>query len=416
MARSGSPKVLAIVLAGGEGKRLLPLTADRAKPAVPFGGIYRLIDFALSNIVNSGYLKVVVLTQYKSHSLDTHITKTWRMSTLLGNYVAPVPAQQRLGKSWFLGSADAIHQSMNLLHDEKPDIVVVVGADHVYRMDFSQMVDHHVETGAGVTVAAIRQPLPLSDQFGVIEVDAGEPRRIQDFREKPADARGLPDSPEEVLASMGNYVFDADVLEDAVRRDAVRDGSRHDMGGDIVPDFVQQGAAWVYDFKDNDIPGSTERDRGYWRDVGTIDSYYEAHLDLVSIHPVFNLYNYEWPIYTDYGPYPPAKFVHGSTDRVGSAVNSAVSPGGVVSGASVTDSVLAPRVHVHSFSTVSGSVLLDGVVVGRGCQVHRAIIDKNVVVPGGVSIGVDHDQDRQRGFTVTDSGIVVVGKETVIAP
>ncbi|HEV7195493.1 MAG TPA: sugar phosphate nucleotidyltransferase, partial [Pedococcus sp.] len=233
--RSGGPKVLAIVLAGGEGKRLMPLTADRAKPAVPFGGIYRLIDFALSNIVNSGYLKVVVLTQYKSHSLDRHVTKTWRMSNMLGNYITPVPAQQRIDKNWYLGSANAIFQSLNLLHDEQPDIVVVVGADHVYRMDFSQMVAQHMETGAGVTVAAIRQPISLADQFGVIEVDDHDRRKIGAFLEKPKNAKGLPDSPQEVLASMGNYVFNADVLIDAVTRDDTRVGSKHDMGGDIVP-------------------------------------------------------------------------------------------------------------------------------------------------------------------------------------
>jgi glucose-1-phosphate adenylyltransferase len=414
VARTGRLKILAIVLAGGEGKRLMPLTADRAKPAVPFGGIYRLIDFALSNIVNSGCLKIVVLTQYKSHSLDAHITRTWRMSNLLGNYVAPVPAQQRMGKHWFAGSADAIYQSLNLVHDEKPDIIVVVGADHVYRMDFSQMIEQHLETSAGVTVAAIRQPLSLADQFGVIEVDESDPRRIADFLEKPQQTKGLPDSPDEVFASMGNYVFDADVLEQAVREDAALEDSAHDMGGDIVPAFVNRGEGYVYDFKDNDIPGATDRDRGYWRDVGTIDSYYDAHMDLVSVHPIFNLYNDRWPIYTNYGSPPPAKFVHGSHDRVGHAVGSAVSPGAVISGATVSDSVLSPRVRVHSFSNVSRSVLLDGVQVGRSCQIHRAIIDKAVVVPAGISIGINHDQDRSRGFTVTDSGLVVVGKGTVI--
>ncbi|MCK0113754.1 glucose-1-phosphate adenylyltransferase [Ornithinimicrobium sp. F0845] len=414
VARTGRLKVLAIVLAGGEGKRLMPLTADRAKPAVPFGGIYRLIDFALSNIVNSGCLKIVVLTQYKSHSLDTHVTRTWRMSTLLGNYVAPVPAQQRVGKHWFSGSADAIYQSLNLVHDERPDIIVVVGADHVYRMDFSQMIDQHIETGAGVTVAAIRQPVSLADQFGVIEVDESDPRHIADFLEKPKNPKGLPDAPDEVLASMGNYVFDADVLEQAVREDAADETSSHDMGGDIVPAFVKRGEGYVYDFKDNDIPGATDRDRAYWRDVGTMDSYYDAHMDLVSVHPVFNLYNDRWPIYTNYGNHPPAKFVHGSQDRVGHALGSMVSPGAVVSGATVADSVLSPRVHVHSFSMVSQSVILDGVEVGRSCQIHRAIIDKHVKVPAGVNIGVDHDQDRARGFTVTDSGLVVVPKGTVI--
>lgn len=408
--RSGGPKVLAIVLAGGEGKRLMPLTRDRAKPAVPFGGIYRLIDFALSNVVNSGYLKVVVLTQYKSHSLDRHVTKTWRMSTMLGNYVAPIPAQQRIGKSWYLGSADAIFQSLNTITDEKPDIVVVVGADHVYRMDFSQMVDQHVASGAGVTVAAIRQPKADADQFGVIDVEPDDPTRIRAFLEKPKDPQGLPDSPDEVLASMGNYVFTADALIDAVTKDSTTEGSKHDMGGDIVPALVAQGAASVYDFKNNVVPGGTERDMGYWRDVGTMDSYYEAHMDLVSIHPVFNLYNYDWPIYTTYGPFPPAKFVHGAHGRFGEALNSAVSPGVVISGARVIGSVVSPDVHVHSYTEVEDSVLLDGVQIGRNCTIRRAIIDKNVTVPEGTTIGVDREADLARGFTVTDSGITVVGK------
>jgi glucose-1-phosphate adenylyltransferase len=414
--KTGDPKVLAIVLAGGEGKRLLPLTADRAKPAVPFGGIYRLIDFALSNVVNSGYLKIVVLTQYKSHSLDRHVSKTWRMSTMLGNYVTPVPAQQRIDKSWFRGSADAIYQSLNLVYDENPDIVVVVGADHVYRMDFSHMVEQHVKNGSGVTVAAIRQPIALADQFGVIEVEAAKQRKISAFLEKPKNAIGLADSPDEILASMGIYVFDADVLIEAVTRDAEREGSGRDMGGDIVPDFVQRGMAYVYDVKDNPIPGSTDRDHGYWRDVGTIDSYYDAQMDLISVHPIFNLYNYEWPIYTDHGNFPPAKFVFGSEGRVGEALDSAVSPGVVISGGHVTHSVLSPGVQVHSYAKITDSVLLDFVQIGRNATIHRAIIDKNVIVPPGVSIGVDHQNDLDRGFLVTDSGITVVGKSQEVRP
>lgn len=410
----GSAKILAIVLAGGEGKRLMPLTADRAKPAVPFGGVYRLVDFALSNLVNARYLRIVVLTQYKSHSLDRHISQGWRMSTLLGNYIAPVPAQQRVGKRWYLGSADAIYQSLNLIRDERPDIVVVVGADHVYRMDFGQMVRTHLESGAPCTVAAIRQPITLADQFGVIKARADDPRRIEAFLEKPKDAVGLPDAPDQVLASMGNYVFDADALVQAVTRDADRDGSKHDMGGDIVPDFVERGEAAVYDFIENDVPGSDERDRDYWRDVGTLDAYFEAQMDLVSVHPVFNLYNYEWPIYTHLGPWPPAKFVHGWHGRIGHAVNSIVSPGCVVSGALVENSVLSPNVGVHSWATVSDSVLMDDVEVGRHAVVRRAILDKNVVVPEGARIGMDPDEDRDRGFTVTESGITVVGKDQKI--
>lgn len=406
---TGRKKVLAIVLAGGEGKRLMPLTADRAKPAVPFGGIYRLIDFALSNVVNSGYLQVVVLTQYKSHSLDRHVTTTWRMSTLLGNYVTPVPAQQRVGKRWYLGSADAIYQSLNLLNDERPDIVVVVGADHVYRMDFSQMVDAHVASGAAATVAAIRQPIGLADQFGVIDVDPASPQRIRAFLEKPTHPEGLPDSPGEVLASMGNYVFDADALREAVTRDADED-SKHDMGGDIVPSFVDRGEAAVYDFKDNVVPGSNERDRGYWRDVGTMGSYYAAHMDLVAHLPVFNLYNQQWPIYTTYGPQPPAKLVEGEGMAPVTAYNSILSPGVVVTGGSVRESVLSPSVRVESGARIDGAVLLNGVRVGEGAIVKNAIIDKNVVVPPGAEIGVDPEADRARGFMVED-GLTVLAKD-----
>jgi glucose-1-phosphate adenylyltransferase len=408
-------KVLAIVLAGGEGKRLMPLTADRAKPAVPFGGIYRLIDFALSNVVNSRLLKVVVLTQYKSHSLDRHIAKAWRMSNILGNYIAPVPAQQRVGKRWYLGSADAIFQSLNLVHDEQPDIVVVVGADHVYRMDFSQMVDAHIASGAAATVAAIRQPISMSDQFGVIDVQTDDPIRIREFLEKPTDPTPLPDNPDEILASMGNYVFDAQALVEQVTRDSQADSTKHDMGGDIMPAFAERGEAAVYDFKENEVPGAEPRDRDYWRDVGTMDSYYDAHMDLIAVQPIFNLYNYEWPILTDVGPYPPAKFVHGWHGRVGSAVNSIVSPGCVVSGSLVENSVMGPGATVHSWATVTDSVLLDGVEVGRHAVVRRAIIDKNVCVPENARIGLDPEEDKARGLTVTDSGLVVIGKGQVIS-
>ncbi len=410
-----SKKIFGIVLAGGEGKRLMPLTADRAKPAVPFGGVYRLVDFALSNLVNSGLRQIVVLTQYKSHSLDRHVSTTWRLSGMLGAYVASVPAQQRLGKRWFSGSADAILQSLNLLRDEKPDIVVVVGADHVYRMDFTAMIDAHIASGMGVTVAAIRQPISLADQFGVIELDAKNPEKIAAFREKPKDAIGLADSPAEILASMGNYVFDAEVLIDAVQRDGARADSNHDMGGDIVPDFVARGEAGVYDLNRNEVPGATERDRFYWRDVGTIDSFFDAHQDLISALPIFNLYNREWPIYSQQLNSPPAKFVRDGKNAVGTAIDSIVSLGCVISGGHLERSVLSPWVTIDSGAKVADSIVFERVHVGENAVIQRAILDKDVVIAPGATVGVDHDADRARGFTVTDSGITVVGKGEVVS-
>ncbi len=388
----------------------MPLTKDRAKPAVPFGGVYRLIDFSLSNLVNSGFLKIVVLTQYKSHSLDTHVTKTWRMSTLLGNYVAPVPAQQRVDKQWFLGSADAIYQSLNLLDDEKPDYVVITGADNIFRMDFDQMLERHIETGFPLTVAGIRQPLSLADQFGVMEADPDNPHKIGEFKEKPKDAVGLADSPNEVLASMGNYIMTAKDLREAVERDAADPDSKHDMGGSIVPWFVNQGAAGLYDFIDNDVPGSTDRDKDYWRDVGTVDAFYDANMDLISVTPVFNLYNRDWPLYTGYTGLPPAKFVYGHHERLGHALDSIVSPGVIVSGGEVVGSVLSPNCRVNSWSSVRSSVLFDDVQVGRNATINKAILDKEVVVEEGAQVGIDHEHDTSRGFTVTESGITVVPK------
>ena len=394
----------------------MPLTVDRAKPAVPFGGIYRLIDFSLSNMINSGFLKVVVLTQYKSHSLDRHIAKTWRLSSMLGNYVAPVPAQQRVGKHWFLGSADAIYQSLNLLDDERPDYVVITGADNIYRMDFSQMLEHHVASGLPCTVAGIRQPRSLADQFGVIESDPEHRGVIKAFVEKPKETPGLPDSPDEVLASMGNYIISADALMEAVTKDAAEEDSKHDMGGNIVPWFVSQGGAGVYDFKDNDVPGATERDRDYWRDVGTVDAFYEAHQDLISVTPVFNLYNEQWPVFAgSQNSVPPAKFVYGHHERLGHAVDSIVSPGVIVSGGEVISSVLSPGVRVNSWSSVRESVLMDGVNVGRNTVVNRTILDKYVRVEEGARVGIDPEHDRERGFTVTDSGITVVAKGQVVS-
>jgi glucose-1-phosphate adenylyltransferase len=407
------PRLLGIVLAGGAGKRLSPLTADRAKPAVPFGGLYRLIDFALSNLVNSGFRRICVLTQYKSHSLDRHITTTWRLSSLLGNYVTPVPAQQRLGPHWYTGSADAIFQSLNLVYDDRPDIVAVFGADHVFRMDPMQMIEQHVANGAGVTVAAIPVPRKEATDFGVIKT-AGDGRTIEAFLEKPADPPPMPGHADLAFASMGIYVFTTSVLVDALRQDSVSASSRHDMGGDIVPMLVKEGTAQVYDFLDNKVPGSEPRDAGYWRDVGTLDSYFESSLDLCAVHPVFNLYNDRWPILTHVPSQPPAKFVHDNGDRIGRAINSVVSNGVIVSGGLVRDAVLSPGVRVNSWSRVERAVILDNTIVGRHAVVQDAILDKNVVVPEGAVVGADKGHDRARGFTVSSGGVTVVGKGQVV--
>ena len=409
-------RVLGIVLAGGAGKRLAPLTDDRAKPAVPFGGLYRLIDFALSNLANAGILRIAVLTQYKSHSLDRHISLTWRMSTLLGNFVTPVPAQQRLGPQWYTGSADAIYQSLNLIYDDEPDLVIVFGADHVYRMDPRQMIDQHVASGAGVTVAAIPVPRAEATAFGVIQTGQ-DGRSIEAFLEKPADPPAMPGQPDQAFASMGNYLFTTDVLVDALRKDAADAESRHDMGGDIVPMLVGQRAAQVYNFLDNQVPGATERDAGYWRDVGTLDSYFDAHMDLCAVHPVFNLYNGQWPILTQAPSQPPAKFVHDDGDgRIGRAINSLVSNGVIVSGSLVRESVLSPGVRVENWATVERSVVMHNTRIGPHAVVRNAILDKNVIVPEGAEVGVDKEHDRVRGFTVSAAGVTVVGKGQLVTP
>lgn len=408
-----SPHVIALVLAGGEGKRLYPLTRDRSKPAVPFGGTYRLIDFVLSNIVNGGVRRVAVLTQYKSHSLDRHLALTWRMSTFLGNYVTPVPAQMRRGPYWFSGSADAIYQNLNILTDEKPDHVMVFGADHIYRMDPRQMLEQHLESGAGVTVAGIRVPVEEATAFGVIA--AGENDKIVSFDEKPAQPRPVPDDPTMAFASMGNYIFDAKLLREIVTADAEDESSKHDVGGDIIPALVNAGEASVYDFSKNEVPGQTEREHGYWRDVGTLDAYYQASMDTISVDPIFSFYNDKWPIYTHRAQDPPAKFVFDFQGRRGTAVESIVAAGVLISGGVARRSVLSSRVYLHSYAVVEDSVLMGGVDVGRNAVVRRAIIDKNVVIPPGTQIGVDPVADKER-FTVTDSGIVVIGKGDIVEP
>ena len=405
MARLDLP--LGIVLAGGEGKRLMPLTADRAKPAVPFGGSYRLVDFVLSNLVNAGFLRIAVLTQYKSHSLDRHITTTWRMSTLLGNYITPVPAQQRLGPRWYTGSADAILQNFNLIHDENPKHVIVFGADHVYRMDSNAMYLSHLESGAGVTVAAIRVKRSEASEFGVIELDS-DGVTIKAFREKPKDPPAMPGHPDLCLVSMGNYIFRRDAMEEALILDSEDVDSRHDLGANIIPAMTRAGLAKVYDFANNVVPGETERDKGYWRDVGSIDTYFEAHMDLVSPLPIFNLYNRQWPILTNPPSLPPAKF----SER-GIAFDSVVGAGSIISGGELRRTVASYDVYAGRDSVVESSVLMPAVRIGDGARVKNAILDKNVIVEPGASIGFDLERDRQR-FTVSPGGIVVVGKGVVV--
>lgn len=405
-----APRVLAIILAGGEGKRLQPLTADRAKPAVPIAGRYRLIDIVLSNFVNSGLLKIKVLTQYKSDSLNTHLARGWRLPQMLDFYVEAVPAQQRLGKEWFRGSADAMYQSLNVITDEDPDFVCVFGGDHIYKMDVRQMLDFHLEVEAEATVAAIPMPASMAREFGVIEIDVDG--RIKAFHEKPLNPPEMPNRPGFVLASMGNYIFDTQTLIDALARDAEAESSKHDFGHNILPHLVDRGSrVYVYDFMQNIVPGQNERERGYWRDVGSIESYYGAHMDLISVHPVFDLYNPRWPIRTWVRPSPPAKFVFAdeAASRMGVATDSLISEGCIISGGRVHRSILSPNVRINSFSLVEESIVLDGVNVGRRTKVRRAIVDKNVQIPPDESIGYDLESDRKR-FTVDPSGIVIVPK------
>jgi glucose-1-phosphate adenylyltransferase len=403
---------LGMVLAGGEGKRLMPLTADRAKPAVPFGGTYRLIDFALSNLVNAGVRRIAVLTQYKSHSLDRHISQTWSLSPMLGNYVTTVPAQMRVGPRWFLGSADAVFQNLNLIGDDKPDHIFLFGADHIYRMDPRQMLQFHQETGAGLTLAGIRVPIAEAPAFGIIDTDRDG--RVKSFLEKPANPPSVPDDPSVAYASMGIYILTTRTLVEAVTHDEANDSSKHDIGGSIVPMLVERGDAYCYDFMDNEVPGVSGQEVGYWRDVGDLDAFYEASMDLVAPEPAFSLYNHEWPIYTFAPQRPPAKFVFDEEGRRGSATDSLVSAGAIVSGGRVHRSVLSPDVFVHSYADVDGAVLMDGVDVGRRAVVRNAIIDKNVRIADGARIGVDPERDRAR-FHVSPGGIVAIPKGAVVA-
>lgn len=402
--------ILAMILAGGEGRRLDPLTRERAKPAVPFGGRYRIVDFVLSNFANSGLLKMKVLVQYKSESLNTHVQRAWRLTPVLNQYVEIVPAQMRVGPKWFEGSADAIYQNLNIITDEEPEYTFVFGADHVYRMDVRLMFDFHVQRKADLTVAAIPIPVEEAHDFGIIEVDA-EGRMIG-FVEKPrTGAKTMPGDPTRCLASMGNYLFTTDVLVQEIVRDAAAPDSAHDFGKSIVAGMYDRKRVYVYDFAENVVPGQSERERGYWRDVGSIDAYYQANMDLVAVDPVFSLYNDRWPIYTIQYNYPPAKFVFANEKegRIGKATDSLVSEGCIISGGQVNRSILGPKVRVNSYAQVDECILFEHVVIGRHCRIRRAILDKNVEIPAGTSIGFDLEEDRKR-FHVTDSGIVIIPK------
>jgi glucose-1-phosphate adenylyltransferase len=393
-------KVLAMVLAGGRGERLYPLTRDRAKPAVPFGAIYRIIDFTLSNCLNSGVRRIYALTQYKSTSLHRHIQSGWNiLSAPLGEFIEAVPAQQRIDEHWYQGTADAIFQNINILQVERPDLVLILSGDHIYKMDYRKMIAFHLEKGADLTISAIRMERKLSKEFGVVEID--ENWRIIGFQEKPEEPRTIPGDPGGILASMGIYVFNTEVLVRRLIEDA-RSESNHDFGKDVIPMMIERDQVFAFDFRQGDCGGT-----GYWRDVGTIDAYYEANIDLISVTPELNLYDPQWPILTYQPPSPPAKTVWMEEGRVGIALNSIISNGCIVSGGNVRRSILSPKVTVHSFSQVEDSILLEGVDVGRNAKIKRTIIDKEVQIPHGMEIGYHLDEDAKR-FTVTASGIVVV--------
>ena len=401
--------VLTMIMAGGEGSRLKPLTSDRTKPAVPFGGNYRIIDFVLSNFVNSGFMKIFVLTQFKSHSLLQHMREGWRVSSgIVKQFIDPVPAQMRIGKKWYEGTADAIFQNMNLIDDEDPDQVCIFGGDHIYRMDVRQMLRFHSKRQAVLTVAAIRVPIQDAHHFGIIEVD--EEWRMTGFVEKPENSpKTIPGNPDYVLASMGNYIFERGPLVDELKKDSKDKNSDHDFGNNILPKMFPEGNVFVYDFSQNFIPGLEEEEKGYWKDVGTLDTYWEANMDLVGVHPHFNLYNKKWPVLTYIPPLPPAKFVHFSDLRTGHAINSMISSGAIISGALVENSVIGYNVRIHSFAHVEHSVIMNNVSIGRGVKIRKTIIDKHVQIASEVQIGYDLEADKKR-FEVTENGVVVIPK------
>ena len=405
---------LVMILAGGEGKRLFPLTQDRAKPAVPFGGRYRIIDFVLNNFINSGFFKIKVLTQYKSDSLNKHISKGWTLSPFLNQYVDLVPAQMRTGGSWYTGTADAVYQNIFHIHDENPDYVCVFGGDHIYKMDVYQMLKYHKTQKSDLTISAIPIPIEEAHEFGIIEVD--ENWKLTGFVEKPKTApKPMPNDPTKCLASMGNYIFNKEVLVNALEEDAKIKDSNHDFGKNVIPMLLEQGKEiFIYNFSENYFPGMTDKEKGYWRDVGCIDAYWQANMDLLDYKPELNLYSKEWPLRTFNYNYPPAKFVWEEGDRVGMATNSMVSEGCIVSGGTLSRCVLSPEVRINSFSSVSDSILMENVNIGRHSIIKKAIIDKNVNVPSYTKIGVNREEDIARGFYVSEGGVTVVPKNAIL--
>ena len=401
---------LVMILAGGEGKRLYPLTKDRAKPAVPFGGRYRIIDFVLNNFINSGFFKIKVLTQYKSDSLNKHITRGWALSPFLNQYVDLAPAQMRTGSDWYRGTADAIYQNVFHITDEDPDYVCIFGGDHIYKMDVSQMLDFHKEKGADLSISAIPIPIEEASEFGIIEVD--DDWRLINFVEKPKDKpKSIPGNPDMCLASMGNYIFNKNILLEALDRDEEINESSHDFGKNVIPMLLKDGKnIYIYNFNDNSFPGMTDTERGYWRDVGSIDAYWQANMDLLAYDPELNLYSQDWPLRTFNYNYPPAKFIWAEGERVGMATNSMVSEGCIVSGGGLSRCVLSPKVKVNSYSQISESILMENVEIGRHSKIKRAIIDKNVIVPPNTRIGFNREDDINRGFHVSPNGVTVVPK------
>lgn len=401
---------LVMILAGGEGKRLFPLTRDRAKPAVPFGGRYRIIDFVINNFINSGFYKLKILTQYKSDSLNQHIARSWPVSPILGQYIDLVPAQMRIDGHWYKGTADAVYQNLTHIYDEKPKHVCVFGGDHIYRMDVSQMMRFHKQKEAVLTISAIPIPISEASEFGIIEVD--ENWKLTGFQEKPKDKpKCIPNRPDMCLASMGNYIFETEELVKEVQEDANNPESSHDFGKNIIPKMLKDGQnIYVYDFSQNEYTGMSESERGYWRDVGSIDSYWQANMDLLNYQPELNLYCTDWPLRTYNYNFPPAKFIWEEGDRVGMATNSMVSEGCIISGGSISRCVLSPQVRINSFSNVTDSILMENVNVGRYSEIRKAIIDKNVEIPPYTKIGINPEEDKARGFLVSPGGVTVVPK------